>query len=63
MARTKIKANYKNDKATANLGFEQKLWLAADKLRGNMDAAEQTAQAHKIDEVISRDRKEPVYDL
>jgi type I restriction enzyme M protein len=24
----------------ANLGFEQKLWLAADKLRGNMDAAE-----------------------
>ena len=29
-----------NDKATANLGFEQKLWLAADKLRGNMDAAE-----------------------
>ncbi len=25
---------------TANLGFEQKLWLAADKLRGNMDAAE-----------------------
>ncbi len=24
----------------ANLGFEQKLWLAADKLRNNMDAAE-----------------------
>lgn len=24
----------------ANLGFEQKLWLAADKLRSNMDAAE-----------------------
>lgn len=32
--------NKNNDKATANLGFEQKLWLAADKLRGNMDAAE-----------------------
>ena len=25
---------------TANLGFEAKLWLAADKLRSNMDAAE-----------------------
>lgn len=24
----------------ANLGFEQKMWLAADKLRSNMDAAE-----------------------
>ncbi len=30
----------KNDTGTANLGFEAKLWLAADKLRGNMDAAE-----------------------
>jgi len=27
-------------KATANIGFEAKLWLAADKLRNNMDAAE-----------------------
>jgi type I restriction enzyme M protein len=26
--------------STANLGFEQKLWLAADELRKNMDAAE-----------------------
>ena len=26
--------------STANLGFEQKLWSAADKLRNNMDAAE-----------------------
>lgn len=25
---------------SANLGFEQKMWLAADKLRSNMDAAE-----------------------
>ncbi|CAN5522236.1 hypothetical protein BH18VER1_BH18VER1_09060 [soil metagenome] len=30
--------NYGN--STANLGFEAKLWLAADKLRSNMDAAE-----------------------
>jgi type I restriction enzyme M protein len=27
-------------KSTANIGFEAKLWLAADKLRNNMDAAE-----------------------
>jgi hypothetical protein len=26
--------------STAHLGFEAKLWLAADKLRNNMDAAE-----------------------
>jgi len=26
--------------ASANLGFEEKLWAAAEKLRGNMDAAE-----------------------
>jgi type I restriction enzyme M protein len=29
-----------NETSTANLGFEQKLWLTADKLRNNMDAAE-----------------------
>lgn len=30
------------DKSTtsANLGFEEKLWKAADKMRSNMDAAE-----------------------
>ncbi len=35
MARTKSVKD-----TTANLGFEAKLWLAADKLRNNMDAAE-----------------------
>jgi type I restriction enzyme M protein len=30
----------KNGDSAANLGFEAKLWLAADKLRNNMDAAE-----------------------
>ena len=25
---------------TTNIGFEEKLWQAADKLRSNMDAAE-----------------------
>lgn len=29
-----------NESNGANLGFEQKLWLAADKMRSNMDAAE-----------------------
>lgn len=33
------KKTKKND-STANIGFEAKLWLAADKLRNNMDAAE-----------------------
>ena len=36
MAKTPTK---KND-SSANLGFEAKLWLTADKLRNNMDAAE-----------------------
>jgi len=36
MARTSVKQN----NTAANLGFEAKLWLAADKLRHNMDAAE-----------------------
>ena len=34
------KAAKKNGDSTANLGFEAKLWLTADKLRNNMDAAE-----------------------
>src|ERR1700688_88475 len=38
MARTK--SNGQSSDAAANLGFEAKLWLAADKLRNNMDAAE-----------------------
>lgn len=34
------KSRTKNNESGANLGFEAKLWLAADKLRNNMDAAE-----------------------
>ena len=30
----------KKESNSANLGFEKKLWAAADKLRSNMDAAE-----------------------
>ncbi len=33
-------AKTRNNDTSANLGFEAKLWLAADKLRNNMDAAE-----------------------
>ena len=39
MARAK-KPEKKAAKNGANLGFEQTLWQAADKLRGNMDAAD-----------------------
>jgi len=34
------KAATKKNDSSANIGFEAKLWLAADKLRNNMDAAE-----------------------
>ncbi len=36
----KKKTRNKKADSAANLGFEAKLWLAADKLRNNMDAAE-----------------------
>jgi type I restriction enzyme M protein len=36
----KKKSAKKKSSQAANLGFEAKLWLAADKLRNNMDAAE-----------------------
>jgi type I restriction-modification system DNA methylase subunit len=38
MRRTTSKRSSNN--SSPNIGFEQKLWLAADKLRSNMDAAE-----------------------
>jgi type I restriction-modification system DNA methylase subunit len=34
------KAASKNNDSSANIGFKAKLWLAANKLRNNMDAAE-----------------------
>lgn len=37
-ARKKVSKTAKN--TSANLGFEANLWLAADKLRNNMDAAD-----------------------
>lgn len=38
MARGKKNAGEKSNRA--GLGFEEKLWAAADKLRGHMDAGE-----------------------
>ena len=41
MARGRKPKNEKKTKTNgANLGFEEKLWQAADKMRGNMDASE-----------------------
>src|SRR5580765_8079293 len=37
---TRTKRNSSSSNNSANIGFEAKLWLAADKLRSNMDAAE-----------------------
>ena len=37
---TRKASKAQNDATTANLGFEAKLWAAADALRNNMDAAE-----------------------
>ena len=36
----KKKASKKDNGSSANIGFEAKLWAAADKMRGHMDAAE-----------------------
>jgi type I restriction enzyme M protein len=40
MARRKNPGRKATSGNGANLGFEDKLWAAADKLRGNMEAAE-----------------------
>ena len=40
MARAKASSRSKSKDSAANIGIEAKLWLAADKLRSNLDAAE-----------------------
>jgi hypothetical protein len=44
----------KNNNSTANLGFEVKFWLAADKLRSNMDAVEYKHCAEVIVRTVYR---------
>lgn len=39
-ARKSAQAEPSGNGSGANLGFEQKLWQSADKMRNNMDAAE-----------------------
>ena len=43
----------------ANLGFEEKMWQAADKLRGHMDAAEYTSEAEGIVEYEVNSQSRP----
>ena len=45
----RTRSSSKNN-STANLGFEAKLWLSADKLRSNMDAAEYKHFSNRIDQ-------------
>ena len=40
MVKKKAASGSASNGTAANLGFEAKLWLTADKLRNNMDAAE-----------------------
>ena len=35
----RVRSTKSPNNSSANIGFEQKLWLAADKVRSNMDAA------------------------
>ena len=53
-AKGKASAQPKNSQGGATLGFEAKLWLMADKLRNNMDAAELSiAQAESATEATA----------
>jgi hypothetical protein len=58
MLRGKLKKNKGN--STANLGFEAKLWAAADALRNNMDAAEYKRVVHISDVFEARRPPEDV---
>ena len=44
----KSKSAASKDPSTATIGFEAKLWLTADKLRNNMDAAEPSAARQTV---------------
>jgi hypothetical protein len=48
------KSPAKKSDSSANIGFEAKLWLEADKLRNNLDAAEKFVEADegKLGDII-----------
>lgn len=48
--------------STANLGFEQRLWLAADKLRNNMDAEEPKRSGESPAYFFTKDTGQPAAD-
>ncbi len=54
ISRMARKASSKPADSTANLGFEAKLWLAADKLRNNMDAAEPSGARQTVHSTARR---------
>ena len=41
-----------SEKNTASLGFEQKIWEAADTLRGNLNAAEYEGKRSYMDVIL-----------
>jgi hypothetical protein len=54
MGKKKVTADSKSNANGANLGFEAKLWLAADRLRNNMVAKlnGQFAESRKLEKAI-----------
>jgi hypothetical protein len=48
--------------STANLGFEQRLWLAADKLRNNIDAEEPKRSGESPAYFFTKDTGQPAAD-
>ncbi len=48
-------------KQAANLGFEAKLWLSAEKLRNNMDAAEHEGEIRRA--IMEAESLKPIWSI